>query len=423
MEFCILTEDEFRNFSSNHSQESFFQTVETGNLRKSYGSIIHYLGVKKDGVIVAGGMFSETPCMFGKKRFYSPQGFLIDYEDYDLLSFYTKELAKYVKKHNGMFFKMEPNVIYRLRDGDGNIINKKPEGLDTFNNLKKLGYKHFGFTKDFRFTLSRWNFRVELNKDYDELKNGFSKSTKKNIDNAYKNGVSVRKSSIDDIEELSKLFQATADRRGFENPRNTEYYKRMYKYLGDLMQFYIAHVDFNKYLSNLNELLTKEKENNTSILEKMKSDMVGAKLKNNLEVSNKRINKLEKDIEHAKELIKEYPEGKDIGGLLSLKSGNEYVTLTSGTLTEFREFMPKYVMYNEHILDAYLFGMKYVNFFGISGTFDKKDPVYGVYEFKRGFNGNVIEMVGEFTYKTSNLYFIYNMFRHLKIVLRNIIKR
>lgn len=423
MEFCVLTEEEFRGFATNHPQESFFQTVETGNLRKSYGSIIHYLGVKKGDKVIAGGMFSETPCMFGKKRLYAPQGFLIDYYDYDLLKYFTEELLKYGKKINAMFIKCDPNVIYRLRNGDGEIINEKPEGEEVINNLKKLGYRHFGFTKDFRFTLSRWNFRVELNKDYEELKKGFSKSTRKNIDNAYKNGVSVRKSSIDDIDVLSSLFQATADRRGFENPRDTEYYKRMYKYLGDLMQFYIAHVDFNVYYNNIKEMLDEEKKNNTEIKKKMEYDMVGAKLTNGLATSDKRILKLEKDLEHAKELLDKYPEGKDIGGLLSIKSGCEYVTLTSGTLTEFKEFTPKYVMYNEHILDAYKFGMKYVNFFGISGNFDKKDPVYGVYEFKRGFNGNVIEMVGEFTLKVSNTYYIYNMFRHLKIFLRNIIKR
>ena len=422
MEFCVLTEDEFRTFSESHPQESFFQTVETGKLRESYGSIIHYLGVKKDGNIIAGGMFTETDCMFGKKRFYAPQGFLIDYHDYELLKFYTEGLKNYVKKHKGMFFKMEPNIVYRLRNGNGEKYDPDLPDDETINNLKRLGYKHFGFTSDFRFTLSRWNFRVELDKSYEELKAGFSKSTRKNIELTYKKGVTVRKSSIDDIEKLAEMFQATADRRHFHT-RDADYYRRMHKYLGNLMQFYIAHVDFNVYLDYLNTELNNEEENNANIKKKMEFDMVGAKLKNNLETSNKRINKLTADIEEAKKLLETYPEGKDIGGLLSLKSGNEYVTLTSGTLTEFKTFMPKYIMYNEHILDAYRFGMKYVNFFGISGNFDPKNPIYGVYEFKRGFNGQVIEMVGEFTYKTSNLYYIYNMFRHLKILLRNITKR
>ena len=422
MEFCVLTEEEFRKFSEKHPQESFFQTVETAKLRESFGSIIHYLGVKKGNEIIAGGMFTETDCLFGKKRFYAPQGFLIDYHDYDLLDFYTKNLALYFKKHKGMFFKMEPNVVYRYRNGDGEKYD--PDLVDdlTINNLKKVGYKHFGFTNDFRFTLSRWNFRVALDKDYEELKKGFSKSTRKNIETSYKKGVSVRKSSIDDIEQLALMFQATADRRHFTT-RNSDYYRRMHKYLKDLMQFYIAHVDFNKYYEYINSLLEEELANNKSIKEKMLTDMVGSKLKNNLESSNKRLIRLNNDLEHAKELLLKYPNGKDIGGLLSLKSGCEYVTLTSGTLSEFREFMPKYVMYNEHILDAYRFGMKYVNFFGISGNFDPKNPLYGVYEFKRGFNGQVIEMVGEFTYKLSNTYYIYNALRHLKILLRNITKR
>ena len=89
MEFCVLKEDEFRKFSESHEQESFFQTVETAKLRESYGSIIHYLGVKKNNKIVAAGMFSETNCMFGKKRFYAPQGVLVDYHDYELLKFFT----------------------------------------------------------------------------------------------------------------------------------------------------------------------------------------------------------------------------------------------------------------------------------------------------------------------------------------------
>ena len=63
---------------------------------------------------------------------------------------------------------------------------------------------------------------------------------------------------------------------------------------------------------------------------------------------------------------------------------------------------------------------EYVNFFGISGDFSKDNPVYGVYEFKKGFNGEVVEMVGEFTLPVSSKYYLYNMFRHLKIVYRNI---
>ena len=422
MEFCELTEEEFRKFSEKHEYESFFQTVETAKLRESYGATIYYLGVKKDKKIVAAGMFTLTPCMFKKNRFYSPQGLLVDYHDYELLKFFVDNLKVYAKKLNSMFIKIDPNVIYRVRDVNGDLYpDDKPDDL-SINNLKKVGFKHFGFTKDYRFTQSRWNYRLTLDVPYEELKKKFSKSTRKNIDNMYAKGVGIRRGNSDDLEILTELLKNTAERKHFSY-RSLDYHTRMYKYFGDLMHIYIAHVDFNKYLENTKEQLVKEEENKKIIEEKMKVDMVGDKLRNQLETANRLIEKLTKQVEEAKDYIAKYPDGKDIGGLLAIKSGKEYVTLTSGILPEFKSFMPKYIMYNEHILDAYKFGFKYVNFYGISGRFDKNAPIYGVYEFKKGFNGEVIELIGEFTLKLSVLYPIYNMFRHLKITYRKIIKR
>ena len=53
MKFVELTEKEFCKFSSQHEQGSFFQTIELASLRQSYGSKIHYLGVKDKNKIVA----------------------------------------------------------------------------------------------------------------------------------------------------------------------------------------------------------------------------------------------------------------------------------------------------------------------------------------------------------------------------------
>ena len=422
MEFSILTEEEYDKFSKKRDDLSFFQTVENAHLRKMYGAKIHYLGVKENNKIIMGGMFTENPCMFGKKRFYAPQGFLGDYKNIELLRFFTNNLKKYAKSKNAMFIKIDPPVIYQIRDVDGNIIEGNKREDEVINNLKSLGYKHFGFTKDYRFSQSRWNFRLELDVEYDLLKKRFSKSTRKNIDNMYEKGVSVIRGTGKDLDEMTYLLQATAKRKGFMY-RTIDYYKNMYDCYKDLMQIYIAHVDSDKYLKYAKDELEKEKQNNKVILEKMEKDMVGSKLKNNLETSNKRIERLKEEVKYATEFNKEYPDGKNVGGLLSIKSGNEYITLTSGILEDAKRFMPKYIMYNEHILDAYKYGFKYVNFYGISGVFDKSSPIYGVYEFKKGWTGNVVELVGEFTYKVSNTYYIYNMLRHLKILIRNITKR
>ena len=115
----------------------------------------------------------------------------------------------------------------------------------------------------------------------------------------------------------------------------------------------------------------------------MEKDNVGNKLINQKATSDKLLEKYKEEVKIAEEFKKENPNGKDIGVLISFKSGLEYLTLYSGILVEYKKFTPKYAMYNEHILDAYRFGIPYVNFYGISGIFDPKDKNYGMFEFKK----------------------------------------
>jgi len=193
----------------------------------------------------------------------------------------------------------------------------------------------------------------------------------------------------------------------------------MYNFLGDKMQIYIAYLDPEVYLNSSLELLKAEEENNKNICYKMEHDNVGSKLINQKATSDKLLEKYKSEVEEAKFFKKEYPSGKDIGVLISLKSGQEYLTLYSGILVEYKKFTPKYAMYNEHILDAYRYNIPYVNFYGISGIFDPKDENYGMYEFKRGFGGNVVELIGEFSYPLSPLYYVYTSLRKIKIFIRN----
>ena len=51
----------------------------------------------------------------------------------------------------------------------------------------------------------------------------------------------------------------------------------------------------------------------------------------------------------------------------------------------------------------------------IRSTFDVSNPnnkYYGIYEFKKGFNGNVVEYIGEFTLPIT---FTYKVFKFLRI--------
>ena len=85
MEFCILTADEYRKFLEGNPQASFMQTVELSKLIKEYGSKVHFVGVKQDGILVAGSMILEDKTILNQSQFYAPRGLIVDYHNKELL--------------------------------------------------------------------------------------------------------------------------------------------------------------------------------------------------------------------------------------------------------------------------------------------------------------------------------------------------
>ena len=417
MEFCVLTEDEYSKFLNSHPMASFMQTVELSNLKKEFGSTIHFIGVKEKNKIIAGTMMIEDSTILNKKMFYAPRGLIVDYHDKQLLSYFTKEIKKYIKSHDGFILTIDPNVIYRVRNNDGTINPDRSADDTSINNLIDLGYKHHGFNLYLDTMQARWCCLFELNEDYESKKVKFSKSTRKNIDFCQKKGLMVREGSIDDLTVMSEIFEATSKRRDFFS-RSLDYYQKMYKHMKELMTIYIAYLDPNIYYEHTLNLLNEAKNNYQVVLNKMEHDMVGNKLLSQKEMYSKQIDKYENELKKAEKFKKDFPNGKDIGCLLSLKSGNEYLTLSSGVLADYKEFTPKYLMYEHHIKDAYKNGFKYCNFYGITGDFDPKGKYYGIYEFKKGFNCDVIEYIGQFELKVSRFYLIYKFLKRIKSLIR-----
>lgn len=418
MDFVILSKEEFHKFSKKHEQANFMQTTELGDLKESTGRIVHYLGVKENNKLVAATLIEEEPVLFGQKIFYAPRGFLMDYHNLELLEFFVDKLKKFVKKRKGFKIVIDPNLVYLVRDAYGNIPEENKKDQESFENLKKVGFHHFGFNLYLEARQVRYAYRMLLDQPYEEKKKQFSKSTRKNLEQSQKSGLIVRKGTAKDLPIMEELFKSTATRKDFFY-RKLDYYQEMYKYMHDLMTIYFAHLDPNQYLQSSKEALAEEEKKNNEIQEKMKKDMVGAKLKNQKVTSDNRLIKLKEEVENAKKFKKENPDGKDIACLLSMWNGREYLTLTSGGLEEYRKFTPKYAMYDAHIKDAYEKGYRACNFYGISGNFEKENnPLYGVYEFKRGFGGNVIEYIGEFSLPTSRFNTIYELLRKIKHIIK-----
>lgn len=90
-----------------------------------------------------------------------------------------------------------------------------------------------------------------------------------------------------------------------------------------------------------------------------------------------------------------YFEGQPIAGTLAVRYGNKMWYFYGGSLSSHRNVMPNYLLQWEMIRKAIESGCEIYDFRGVSGDLDESNPLYGLYRFKKGFNGDFVEFMGE----------------------------
>lgn len=102
--------------------------------------------------------------------------------------------------------------------------------------------------------------------------------------------------------------------------------------------------------------------------------------------------------EHAR-LYMAFYEGKPIAGAVTTNFGGKTCYVYGASDNANREVMPNYLMQWEMIRWALETGCTVYDFQGISGNLEEEgNHMYGLYRFKRGFNGQIDELLGEFDY-------------------------
>ena len=74
----------------------------------------------------------------------APRGFLIDYNNTELLTTFTKLLKKFLGKKDIVAIKVNPMIIREVYDSKGNSVLKNVKYDEIFKNMTKLGYFHLG---------------------------------------------------------------------------------------------------------------------------------------------------------------------------------------------------------------------------------------------------------------------------------------
>lgn len=424
MKFVELEKQEFIEFSATHPQGLFFQSPYWIEIKEQNGWQGKIVGIKKDGKIIAASILLIKK-VIGNIRFaYAPRGFLLDYSDFSLLEVFTNEIKAYLKKMGIAFLKINPYVDYQLRDVNGEVIEgTKNDAL--MEKLKSLGYIHYGFYVDMdekKDLEPRWISVLDIkDKTIDELFKNFRSGTKWGINNSKKNFITMVEADENNLFEFKNLMEHTSERRGFVD-RPLSYYTEMFKILKreNAVKVLFAEINFKELL----EFTKARYEKNAKRLEVIKDNPKKQKEFNEISSEQK---SLEPRLEILAKNVEEFGEKKIIAGGWYMLYGREIVYLFGASYKPFMRYNSQYLLQYEMLKFAIDEGYDKFNFYGIDGNFNENSVNYGLFDFKRGFNADVHELIGEFDlivnkslYKQYNL--LFKGYKVLKAIQKKLIK-
>ncbi|UBH23412.1 aminoacyltransferase [Macrococcus armenti] len=394
MKFTELTVQEYDDFVWQTTQMShYFQMKENIKNRERDGYHVVLLGVKEGDRVIAASLFSKIP-MIGGYQYYSNRGPVMDYKDSKLVDFYFRELDRYLKRNQTVFVKVDPYWIYKLYDKD---VNPK-DGTQNdaiIDQLISLGYKHKGFTRGYTADQQvRWMSVMYLNGETPQsLMKQFDSQRKRNVKKAQKYGVKIRLLQKDELNIFLDLYRETEERAGFIS-RPDAYMEGFNECYGDKVLLPLAYIDLDEYIDKLTEDLTSAEASRDKL---MAND-------NKSDKQLKKIEQFDREIEHMQKELLEISELRQTDGkILNLASGMffenhfEVNYYSGGSSTKYNKFMGPYAMHWYMINYCLEHGYDRYNFYGVSGDFTEDGEDYGVYRFKRGFNAQIEELVGDFT--------------------------
>ncbi|SMB86346.1 Lipid II:glycine glycyltransferase (Peptidoglycan interpeptide bridge formation enzyme) [Desulfonispora thiosulfatigenes DSM 11270] len=107
---------------------------------------------------------------------------------------------------------------------------------------------------------------------------------------------------------------------------------------------------------------------------------------------------------YGKLFMAEY-EGKYISGTLALIMGNKVWYLYGASSNQYRNVMPNYLLQWTMIKWAKENNCTLYDFRGVPGYLSEDNPLYGLFKFKKGFNGDYTEFIGEYDLVYSKFYY------------------
>ena len=406
MEFITnVSEKEYSSFVKKHVNSHFLKSYEWGEISSYRGFTPYYVGVKEGKKIVATALLLQKHLPLGYSYFYIPRGYTMDYTNYELLEYFTKEIAKFTKNKKSLFFKIDPDIKLHTIDKEANVIANKENNYELVKTLKKNGFKQKKLNLFFEGMQPRFTFRVDIKDELDVIRKRYSKSVSRWIKkaNAYKVQTFIGKK--EDLKKFIDLMKMTEKRQGFYS-HNYEFYPVLYDVFNkkDYISLMMAKVNVSDVCKVLDEEISNAKD-----------DIVKEKL----------IRRKEKY-----ELLGKTSNEKVVSSYINVHYGNKSWYLYGANDMDFKDTFANYKLFDFQISKSHEMGFEIFDEFGTVGDPKTKKSVAGLHEFKQKFGGEYTEFIGEFDYVTNSfMYFIFTkliplyrkpllFFRHMKVKMQ-----
>lgn len=407
MKFSEITEKEYQEFWKEHPLKTFLSSIEIGKLREKSNWQVYYVGVKEKKKVVAATMLLSHKRHFNRYEFYSPRGFLLDFNNEKLLTFFTKKIKNFIKQKHGYILRIDPYLINKERDIDGNIVKDGEDNTNVIESLKKTGFKKVPLSS---MEQVGWMFSLDLEgKTEEQILKEMKPNTRNIIRKTEKFGITMKELSYDELDRFQSIMEETGQRKGF-SVRKVEYFQEMYKLFHDKneVKYYITELDLKKYINQLKQEKKEKEEKRDSLSAAKYNDGQKKGLNNEIASIEKRINESEEIIKTSKKEV------ITLSGSMFMLIKPEIIYLSSGNYEEYMKFNSQYLIQWELIKYGIKNGFKKHNFYGIPANINTHPKDYGIYEFKRGFNGYVEELIGEYELPISWHYYLFKIIHKLK---------
>ena len=379
-----LTIEEFNEFSKNHSQSSYYQTLNYAMLKAEKNFDYDLIGlVDENERIIAASLILLKPIGNGYLYGYAPRGFLINYNNQYLVDTFTEELKKYYYEKKCVFIKLNPNVIVGElnKDTEEIIYNDniyiKERLNDDFHKLKDNLY--------FESQLPRFNAIINLK---ETTTNTLSKNTRNKIKKGIRKGLKLE---LVDKNNIKEFYEFVKNKTEYNEFYYQDYYTVFEK--NDAADLFLISIDYNSFLENSRFSYDEELKVNDILNNKIvssKSDhVINAKMNSDRTLLTYK-NDIMEATKGATEDNKVY-----LAGALVIKNKDTATIAFSGYNPQFKRFAPNYFLHYS-LMKYYKNNFNYLDIGGVVGNFKEENPYSGLNRFKLGFNPHVYEYLGEY---------------------------